>query len=185
VCKDLREKFADGHPHSPSAHHATIPRMAFERRWPEEVQRVLVARCLDKGETPKDVHMLALADAMPGIDPAQVPPLGTLQRWVTDARKERQTEERAETLEGHADVVEKVLARAALALDTQAEKLERSGKATPREWGEIAKAAGEIAKARRELERKTGRVGGQPKGAEPAQPDAPASAWLDGLDPDA
>lgn len=161
--------------------------MGFERKWPEHVQKVMVARVVVRGERPKHVHALALGGGIPGIEPHEVPPLPTLQKWCTEARKEQAAENDATTLQGHTDSVERTIARVAIALDRKAAALIKSGNWTPEEMTKIAKAAGECAKARRELERGNAR----PNPSTPDSPGTPDTApqdargFLDGLDPDA
>lgn len=145
----------------------------------------MVARVVARGERPKHVHALALGGGIDGIEPEEVPPLATLQKWCTEARKEQAAENDASTLEGHTDSIERVLARAAIALDRKAAALIKRGDWTPEQMGKIARAAGECAKARRELERGNAR----PNPSAPEAPDpsghAQTGGFLSGLDPDA
>lgn len=160
--------------------------MAFERKWSEHTQRVLTARVVDTDDSAGTVWDLAMAGAIIGIDPNQVPPLKTLQGWCADLRRERETAEVLQTVEGVVGTLEEAHGMGAAALLVEAKRLTaKRPRASPGEWANLHRAIRVAAEARRALEGPATKKG---KGASPAPatPDEPeATGFLSSLDPDA
>jgi hypothetical protein len=162
--------------------------MAFEQKWSSKVRAILTARVLDTDDSAAIVHEIALAGAVRGVDPADVPPLKTLQGWCTEERKVRQTAEDVQTLDGMASTLEEVYGMGALALRAEAQRLNRRRpRATPEDWARLLKAAEQLAKTRRAIDGPEPRK--RPSSSAPAEGDAPAETprrgFLQSLDPDA
>jgi hypothetical protein len=148
--------------------------MPFAAKWSTQVKEAVYRAALDP-ERPSAtvIRNGLLAGAVDGIEPGDVPPIGTVRLWVTESRRAAR---KALGTAGAIDGIDQIGATLQRKLERHAARAK-----TPRDIAEVAKAARALAELRKDVSPRKSAGASQEARTEAQTQEEERAAFLRGL----